>query len=602
MARLLAPAFVRFAILFAFVSIPAAAGAETVAELQDYPPDDLQIVGFELPRAASVEIEAVGARRRGSDHLVVYAWLLDASTRKLVWSQEHGDQNRVSGSRTLRRTRDTLQMAAGRYELYAWAGTRTPVRWGSEDDFFGRRGIVIMRGPSDRDSREVERSLRDCYVRVETAALSKNEVTRFEPTGEMPGALYRATRLGNNACVRGTFTLDRAGDVRVYCLGEIPSSADAFADGAWIVDTATRERVWELRRRQTRQAGGVDKNRLFDDTVHLDAGHYLVVAGTDGSHAWNEWNGAPPDDPLNWGISILPGRDLGSTAFHLDTTWSRDEPLLALTRIGDDETMERRFRLAAETTLQIYAVGEKGGDWDEFADRGWITNAANGGVVWEMTTGNTVAAGGAEKNRMFDGTVKLPAGDYVVHFETDGSHSYDDWNADAPFDAEGWGLAIYAAPGGQAGGFALLEDTRGGRGRASHGGSGGGAALADLTEVGDDADVRAEFTLDQPGPIHIYAVGEGLEREMYDYGWIENATTGRTVWEMTMRNTRHAGGARKNRVFDDEVMLDAGKYVVRFQTDGSHAYGDWNDRRPPDPHGWGITVTQTGRSRGTPER
>jgi len=63
------------------------------------------------------------------------------------------------------------------------------------------------------------------------------------------------------------------------------------------------------------------------------------------------------------------------------------------------------------------------------------------------------------------------------------------------------------------------------------------------------------------------------------------------VWEMTMRNTHHAGGARKNRVFDGEVKLDTGRYVVHYQTDGSHAYGDWNDRRPPDPHGWGITVT-----------
>jgi hypothetical protein len=521
----------------------------------------------------------------------------------MVWSEQHGKQDRVGGSRVLRRTHDTLDLPAGRYELYTWAGIRTPVQWGSGDDFFGRHGIVIVRGPSGRDRRELERALRDCSVKVQSASLSKGEVTRFDPTGERPGALYQATRLENGAFMQAAFTLDRPADLHLYCLGEIPSSADAFADGAWIVNASTRERVWEMRRRQTRQAGGADKNRLFDDDVHLDAGTYVVVAGTDGSHAWKQWNGAPPDDPLNWGITILPGKGFGTAAFHLAADWSRGEPLLAMNRVRDDESVERRFHLGSDAELQVYAEGEMSSAWDEFADRGWITKVSNGETVWEMSERNTHPAGGAEKNRLFDGTVKLAPGDYVAHFETDDSHAYDNWNSDAPFDPDGWGLTIYAGPAMRRGDFALLEDAPGRRGGGASGGAKGtGAALADLTEVGDDADVRAEFELGKPGLVHIYALGEGLERQMYDYGWIENTGTGKTVWEMTMRNTRHAGGARKNRLFDDDVMLEAGSYVVHYQTDGSHAYGDWNDRRPPDPHGWGISVTMAERQRGTTER
>ncbi len=590
MPRLHPSSALRSAVLGALLCLSGAAGAEPLVEVRDYPPDELRVVGFEIPRAASVDIEAVGARQRGSDELVAYAWILNSTTRETIWSQQHGDAERVGGSRNLRRTRESLQMPAGRYELYTWAGTRMPVHWTSEDDFLGRHGIIITRGTSERDVRELERSLGDCFVTLNSTSVAAREVTRFEPTGEIPGALYRAAGLGNDACVRAVFTLDRPAELRVYCLGEIPIDADAFADGAWIVDTATRERVWELRRRDTRQAGGAEKNRLFDGGVHLAAGTYQVVAGTDGSHACKDWNAPPPDDPLNWGITLLPGKDFGITRFQLLPEWTRGEPLLALTRMRDDETADRAFRLRAPAEVQIYAEGEMAGGWDEFADRGWITKAGSGATVWEMTDGNTVAAGGATKNRLFDGTVKLAAGDYVAHFETDDSHAYDNWNADAPFDREGWGLAIYASPGMRRDDFVVVEPPREQPGGAQ--GTSGGAALASLLEVGDDADLRAEFSLDKQARVHIHAVGEGLEHEMYDYGWIENASTGQTVWEMTMRNTRHAGGARKNRLFDGDVLLDAGRYLVRFQTDGSHAYGDWNDRRPPDSHAWGIEVTR----------
>ena len=63
---------------------------------------------------------------------------------------------------------------------------------------------------------------------------------------------------------------------------------------------------------------------------------------------------------------------------------------------------------------------------------------------------------------------------------------------------------------------------------------------------------------------------------MVDYGWIEDAKSGRRVWEMTYRMTEHAGGAKKNRRFDGVIRLPAGEYVLRYETDGSHSFGDWN--------------------------
>ena len=64
---------------------------------------------------------------------------------------------------------------------------------------------------------------------------------------------------------------------------------------------------------------------------------------------------------------------------------------------------------------------------------------------------------------------------------------------------------------------------------------------------------------------------------------------------MRYRSTRHAGGAKKNRIIEDEVTLDAGTYVVFYVTDGSHAFNDWNATRPRDFRNWGVTISLAGR-------
>ncbi|MFQ5770315.1 MAG: hypothetical protein ACE5HX_07250, partial [bacterium] len=85
-------------------------------------------------------------------------------------------------------------------------------------------------------------------------------------------------------------------------------------------------------------------------------------------------------------------------------------------------------------------------------------------------------------------------------------------------------------------------------------------------------------------------IGEGTDGRMFDYGWIEDAEQRKVVWEMTYRKTNHAGGAKKNRLFDDTIFLKKGEYIVYYETDDSHSYNDWNSAPPYDPVNWGITV------------
>jgi hypothetical protein len=59
---------------------------------------------------------------------------------------------------------------------------------------------------------------------------------------------------------------------------------------------------------------------------------------------------------------------------------------------------------------------------------------------------------------------------------------------------------------------------------------------------------------------------------------------------MTYSMTFHAGGGRKNRIVNTTILLDKGEYILRYQSDDSHSFNDWNTEPPDDPSMWGITI------------
>ena len=122
----------------------------------------------------------------------------------------------------------------------------------------------------------------------------------------------------------------------------------------------------------------------------------------------------------------------------------------------------------------------------------------------------------------------------------------------------------------------------------------GKTPLAEITRVADDEDKTAEFTLAEAGSVRLFAIGEGTGGQMYDWGWIEDAATGKPVWQMKESETTHAGGAGKNRLADTVVSLPAGKYRLRYKSDDSHSFDDWN-ALPPDINFWGIAIYSAGK-------
>ena len=249
-------------------------------------------------------------------------------------------------------------------------------------------------------------------------------------------------------------------------------------------------------------------------------------------------------------------------------------------KLGDSEYIQAGFTLDKTMKIHIYSVFEYPVDYKNPVDYGWIVNATTREKVWSIDRWDSDWAGGGRKNRIYNKEIELAKGDYLLYFVTDGSHSYEYFNTNPPYDPFNWGITIMPGKGFSASDIRPFEP------------KGKGEALVDLTRARDGDFLEQSFKLNKDGALHIYAVGEYSysDREFVDYGWIQNAATGKIVWEMTYRNTEHAGGARKNRLFDDRVELPKGEYVAYYITDDSHSYRDWNDSPPFDPGAWGLAI------------
>jgi hypothetical protein len=391
------------------------------------------------------------------------------------------------------------------------------------------------------------------------------------------GAVVSLRGTGAQKFLQTGFILPSPAQVEIYAEGEAREESEF--DAGWIVNADTHEKIWKLTWRDSAPAGGAQKNRMARLSRTLPAGRYAAFYATDDSHDPSEWNAAPPHDPLGWGLLIrVP--DAGARASVKPFTYEHVpvvSTIVALTRVGNGESRSRGFTLTRPVDVRIYALGE--GRPDRMIDYGWITSAATHQKVWEMRYADTESAGGDAKNRAVDRAIHLEKGDYVVHYVSDDSHAFDDWNAAAPSDAQHWGITLLVARG-PLDRSAVTEYVE----------KPDPSVVAQIVRVRDDENPRKPFRLDRETQVRVYALGEGSGRSLADYGWIEDAKTGKTVWEMAYRATEPAGGAAKNRRFDGIITLPAGDYVLRFETDGSHSFGSWNANPPDEPDMWGITL------------
>ena len=373
--------------------------------------------GFELDRRADLDILAIGELDRSGQY--DYGWIVNLDTGERVWEMEYYDSDHAGGADKNRVVDERISLPAGSYVAYFVADdSHDPDEWNTMPPFDAEFwGLTLW--VQDEDARKNVRTF------------------EYEP---VPSDLtfISLTGVGDDEMVAEGFSLDRLTDVYVYALGEGVSKN--MVDYAWIVDRNTRERVWTMRYRDTEHAGGAKKNRLVSEILRLDAGNYMVYYRSDGSHSYGDWNSSPPAENSYWGISLST-----SNASDLDNVGPAqlgygDNVIAELVRIGDNDRERQNFQLDHDAKVRIIAVGE--GDSGEMYDTAWIEDRDTRRTVWEMTYRSSDHAGGARTNRLFDGTIHLDAGDYILLYSSDGSHSYEDWNADPPDDPESWGVTL----------------------------------------------------------------------------------------------------------------------------------------------------------------
>jgi hypothetical protein len=367
-----------------------------------------------------------------------------------------------------------------------------------------------------------------------------------------------------------TLTIDAVGEGRTE--GELN-------DFGWIVNRADRRRVWEMSFQNSFWAGGAQKNIRSKGQISLPKGEYVLYYVTDGSHSMTNWNDNPPYDPFAWGITLSAASEKEMKTFRLVPYAEDQNVIVSLVRPRDNDYKSSGFVLRETAKLRVYAIGELGKMRRQMADYGTILDANTRAKVWTMDFDRSLPAGGDAKNRFIDEVITLPRGSYLVTYQTDDSHSYDSWNADPPFDQEHYGITVMGA--GDNWDHSIVAPYTEEREKN---------IVAQIIRPGDNVDASRAFGLDKVTRLRIYAIGEGQNREMYDYGWIEDARTGSTVWEMTYGMTFHAGGGRKNRMVNTTILLDKGNYRLRFKSDDSHSFGNWNVDPPEDQQYWGITV------------
>lgn len=535
--------------------------------LNNIDPDETQYTGFVLNSEQEVEIEAIGLHRREQHYVNTNCWILNASNREVVW--ELTDSNSKWLNRKLRQYNDRVSLPAGTYELYysVYTGYHNNNNWSFGDFFFG-----------DKDAEYFEDVMEkfEVKLRANGRVISKGNLESMQADLKKKAVVALLTRHEDEYLNQG-FELKRPTDIIIYALGE--ARRDGSFDYGWIMNVETRQRVWDFTYRNTDHAGGSKKNRMSRETLSLPAGKYAAFYITDDSHSPVDWNAPPPYDPAFWGLSIYlkNDSDRGNLSLFDYENVKDKNVIIGFTGLRDDEFVSKGFTLKKDMQVRVYAIGE--GSDGEMYDYGWIVDAKTRERVWEMKYRRTEHAGGADKNRLVDKVIDLKKGSYLAYFVTDGSHSFKDWNSAPPFDQEAWGMTLTAATSNfnkqDVGEYNEAEDK---------------SILVKIAGVGDWETKKERLTLKNNTKIRIYAIGEGSDGRMYDYGWIENANTNTTVWEMTYRKTDHAGGAKKNRLFDGSILLEAGEYYVYYETDDSHSFKDWNSSAPHDPQNWGITI------------
>ena len=374
--------------------------------------------GFTLSRTTNLRIYTIGEARNNSSFDA--GWITDVKTHKRVWSMDAKWADYAGGGKKNVMVNEKITLPAGSYMVHYVT---------DDSHAYGEWNVMPPNDPQ--------------FWGITIWAVSKDDYANVKPFDEndITKPVVEIIRVRDDENLSKGFSLTEPTDLRILCLGE--AGHGDMADYGWIINADTRKTVWQMEEFNTEHAGGAEKNRMTDEVIHLNKGNYIAYYSTDDSHAYRDWNSSPPFEPEQWGITIWVAneKDAKNVKTFAEDDYKSKNVIAQIVRVRDDEYLRKSFTLDKETKIRVYAIGE--GTRHDMADFGWIENNNSRKTVWEMTYRMTENAGGARKNRMFNGTIVLPKGNYTLFYETDDSHSYRDWNDDPPRDPDMYGITLY---------------------------------------------------------------------------------------------------------------------------------------------------------------
>ncbi len=113
---------------------------------------------------------------------------------------------------------------------------------------------------------------------------------------------------------------------------------------------------------------------------------------------------------------------------------------ILIDKVTDNQDRTVTLHVSSPGRYLVMCVGE--GDNTGMADFGWILSGTKD-TVWKMLDyGKTRYAGGGLKNRIIIEEIDLNPGAYTVHYKTDDSHAFNQWNDSPPDETKLYGIAL----------------------------------------------------------------------------------------------------------------------------------------------------------------
>ncbi len=392
-----------------------------------------------------------------------------------------------------------------------------------------------------------------------------------------PKGLIVMTNLKLRQLETAAFQVDAPTAVRVDATGSTDErdGASGLATSVWILNTRDRTVVWDMEQRPLVEGRGTLRH-VKADTFILDPGRYEAYFASYGQlvHRSDRTLGR---DQKAWRFVLRTvGRNASAHKIHHKHTVVDPAVVWDATKLGNSERREYLFEVTQSVTVTVSATGEVRPN--ERMDHSWIARAVNGQRVWSLTAERSEPAGGAASNRRSTAVLELSPGIYRAAAETDRSHAYGAWRGNPPHDPDAWGMKISAADPTAVKPFDPWQSRE---------------PIISFVRVGNDKNLSQRFEVAEPAAVVIWGMGEiiGNPEHAWDFAQLDQESPRhQELWKMTLANSKHAGGGRKNRYELKFLWLNPGVYTLRYESDDSHAWRSWNADEPDFPERWGVTM------------